>query len=260
MIDYGIVSHDVKHGLTTLIDHGVPSRPHYGVVHLVKGSLCKIWTKQLIRPGKMRPSKEMKICDTMDWATASRVASQITKANKRTIDPMSTSHACEMGDPLISYQLSKKYSDWVTTAEVQMLSEISHDPRHIRPYTGSGIPFQLKWLPVVQREPPEYMHSDGQLSFLYHVEGLLQAAQLNRDRGHKAATAEVCRRLTNLTVPRALLDISGKDISSRVRGWFSYAHTFQAIHTHKALYVLEGAIKARARNCLLYTSPSPRDS
>ena len=76
MIDYGIVSHDVKHGMTTLIDHGVPTRPHYGVVHLVKGSLCKIWTKQLIRPGKMRPTKEMKVCDTMDWATASRVASQ----------------------------------------------------------------------------------------------------------------------------------------------------------------------------------------
>ena len=40
MIDYGVVSQALKHGMVTRVEHNVPTSPHYGVVHSIRTDLC----------------------------------------------------------------------------------------------------------------------------------------------------------------------------------------------------------------------------
>ena len=131
MIDYGVVSQALKHGMNTHVEHNVPTSPHYGVVHSIRTDLCQVKTNQLLRPGKMRPDKDMVVCDRLDWATSTRIAQDISQLGKRGTEQKSLTHASNFGDPQISRELTEAYSIWATTAEVQMLSVISHDPKHI---------------------------------------------------------------------------------------------------------------------------------
>ena len=150
----------------------------------------------------------MIVCDRLDWATSSRIAQEISQFEKRGTEQKSLTHASNFGDPQTSRELTVAYSKWATTAEVQMLSVISHDPKLIRPFTGSGLPHKTAILPVARKEPPEYMVADGELSFLYHLSSLLSAARLESERGHRAAATEINRRLSCLEVPPMVKDLS----------------------------------------------------
>ena len=131
----------------------------------------------------MRPDKTMAVCDKLDWATSLRIAQEISQFSRRGTAQQSLTHASNFGDPQISRELTEAYAEWATTAEVQMLSVVSHEPKLIRPYTGSGIPHKTAMLPVARKEPPEYMVADRELSFLYHLSALLSAARLEREKG-----------------------------------------------------------------------------
>ena len=107
MIDYGVASQALKHGMITHVEHNVPTSPHYGVVHSIRTDLCQVKTNQLLRPGKMRPDKTMIVCDRLDWATSSRIAQDISQFGQRGTEQRSLSHASSFGDPLISRELTE---------------------------------------------------------------------------------------------------------------------------------------------------------
>ena len=249
-LDYGIVSHSVMHGLVTMVDHSVPIRPHFAVVHKVRADLCYIKTEQLIRPGKYRPSKEEIKANKhqqFDWATATRIAQEVTKAPKRNIAVLSTEHSMNLGDPKISIELSDQYSRWATTAEVQLLSLSTHSPKLMRPYVGTGIPHKLMWLPVVRKQPPEYLYADDDLCFLHHLLGLLEAARVARRRDHQAESDKLIKSIARLQTPPNLLDQNGTNISKRVRGWCTYSNRLGEPQMAKAIEIINQAILARAK-------------
>ena len=72
----------------------------------------------------------------------------------------SQAHASEMGDPIIADELGEEYSLWAATAQIQLLSTVTHEPEHMKKHMGMGAPHRLSMLPVVTKQPPEYMHAE----------------------------------------------------------------------------------------------------
>ena len=154
---------------------------------------------------------------------------------------------CIRDSPKISIELSDQYSKWATTAEVQLLSLYTHSTKLMRPYIGTGIPHKLMWLPVVRKQPPEHMHADNELCFLHHLQGMLEASMVSRRKGHEAETRYLNSSIARLEVPPNLLDYTGKNISSRVRGWRTYSNRLGEPQVAKTIEIVGRAINARAK-------------
>ena len=59
----------------------------------------------------------------------------------------SQAHASEMGDPIIADELGEEYSLWVATAQIQLLSTVTHEPDHMKKYMGMGGTAQAEHAP-----------------------------------------------------------------------------------------------------------------
>ena len=85
---------------------------------------------------------------------------------------------------------------------------------------------------------------------------LLSAARLEKGKGHQAAAIEINRRMSCLEVPPAILDELGHNVSSRIRGWCSYASRFGEAQYDKAISKLGRIIQARAKQVGVMESAS----
>ena len=103
------------------------------------------------------------------------------------------------------------------------------------------------------------MVADEELSFLYHLSSLLSAARLELDRGHRAAATEINRRLSCLEVPPLIKDEHGHDVTSKIRGWCSYASRFGVPQYGKAQDKLARIVQARTKQIGVAENASYRD-
>ena len=245
LIDYAIVSHCVKHGIKSMTVPGTPIATHVAVRHIIRGDLSKIKTLQMIKPAKMRIDPKAGIMDMYDWATATRHAHDLCIHHQRRVCMESQAHASEMGDPIIADELGEEYSLWAATAQIQLLSTVTHEPDHMKKHMGMGAPHRLSMLPVVTKQPPEYMHADQELNVLCHVRNAFQALLYAGSRRHWTTHEHCIKRLGRITIPA---DISGNGVNTtRLRGWCQYARNLSECQIDGILTRLAKAIEARQK-------------
>ena len=223
----------------------VPIATHVAVRHIIRGDLAKIKTLQMIRLAKIRLDPKAAITDMFDWATATRHAEDLCKHHKRRICIESEAHASEMGDPIVAAELVEEYSLWATTAEVQLLSTITHEPKMMEKHIGTGAPHRLSMLPVVFRQPPEYLHGDQELNVLCHVRNAFQTLLYAGSRGHIITQEHCIKRLAKFTIPA---DISSDGVTTtRMRGWCQYARNLSGCQLDGIMTKLAISIAARQK-------------
>ena len=110
---------------------------------------------------------------------------------------------------------------------------------------GMGAPHRLSMLPVVTKQPPEYMHADQELNVLCHVRNAFQALLYAGSRRHWTTHEHCIKRLGRITIPA---DISNNGVNTtRLRGWCQYARNLSGYQIDGIMTKLANAIEARQK-------------